>query len=359
MRVLNKKANLVLAQLITISLILSGLIGLAILKFYKYFAFIIKSLLGNIQTVCGCQAPVSFTNHPYIITGLFILAVSLLTAIFSVTIKSFRVYIKTCRFINKYTSRLRQGFNGQARSRFISNKLVRVANEIKLSGKIIEIQTDEPMVFCYGFLNPRICISSNIINSLSYTELKAVLLHEQHHVKVYEPIKLLLTKIIGNALFFIPGIKNLTKQYAIFSELAADETATNNFKNKAPLAQALDKILAQKENEAIQKGLAISFFSQIIEERINKLVDNNYVPNIKFSFLKVITSIFIIGAAFFTAQNIHSAYLPAEQTTGNCAIIQQNKVSSNLWTNTNLTNKSIPTTLCSSSVNPKNKYDSR
>lgn len=349
MGVLNKKANLVLAQLSAISLVLSGLIGLALFKFYSYFTFIIKSLLGDIQTVCGCDAPVSFTNHPYVITGLFILAIGLLTAISSFTVKSARIYLKTDRFIKKYT----------ARQNAVSQKLNQIAKHIGLSGKIIEIQSKEPTVFCYGFINPKICISSSVVNSLSSTELTAVLLHEQHHLKVYEPIKLLLMKIIGNALFFIPGIKSLTKQYAVFSELAADETATNNFKNKVPLAQALNKILAQKENLAIQKGLAISFFSQIIEERVNKLVDNNYMPNSKFSFIKILSSLFAVTALFFAVQNLNTSYLPAEQKSGDCAVTRQDKLPTNTWTTANLTNKSTPTTLCSSETNTKDKYDAR
>jgi len=319
--ILNKKANLILGQLTIISLLLSGLIGLAVFKFYKYFAFIVKSIIGGAQTICGCQAAVSFTNHPYIITGLFVLAVGLLTAILSFTIKSTRIYIKTNRFIKKYT----------ARNRSISKKLNHITQQINLTNKVTEIQTEEPMVFCYGFINPRICISSTIVNSLSCSELKAVLLHEQHHLKVYEPIKLLLVKIISNALFFIPGIKNLTKQYAVFSELAADETATNNFQNKVPLAQALDKILAQKENILIQKGLAISFFSQIIEERVNKLVDNNYIPNIKSNFIKILTSVFVVGLLFFTAKTLSPNFLPTEQKTSDCILTEQNKLPANVW----------------------------
>ena len=318
MGVLNKKANLVLAQLTIISLVLSGLIGLVVFKFYKYFTFVIKSLWGGVQTVCGCQISVSFTNHPYIITGLFILAIGLLTAIFSFIIKSVLIYLKTSRFIKKYTTRKNAA----------SEKLKHIAQQINLSGKVIEIQIAEPTVFCYGFINPRICISSAVVNLLSGNELKAVLLHEQHHLKVYEPIKLFLVKIISNALFFIPGIKNLAKQYVVFSELAADETATDNFKNKVSLAQALNKILAQKENMLIQKGLAISFFSQIIEERVNKLVDNNYSPKPKFGFIKLFSSVAVLGILTLSAKFLYpfySHFLPADNENGDCLMAQQIK----------------------------------
>ncbi len=313
---LNKKANLILIQLTAISLLLSGLIGLIVFKFYKYFTFIFKSLIGGVQTICGCQAPVSFTAHPYIITGLFILAIAILTAILSLIIKSVHIYSKTTRFVGKYTTR----------RHITSAKLAHIAQQINLTGKIIEIQTKDPMVFCYGFLNPRICISTAIVNSLSHDELSAVLLHEQHHLKVHEPIKLLLVKIISNSLFFIPGIKNLSSQYAIFSELAADETATNNFQNKAPLAHALNKILGQKENMAIQKGLAISFFSQIIEERVNKLVDNNYNPKIKFGFVKIFSSVVVLGILALTARFYSPSYnqfSTVNSPDGSCAPVQQ------------------------------------
>ena len=117
---LNKKANLILIQLIGISLFLSGLIGLVVFKFYKYFAFTLKSIVGGAQTLCGCQAPVSFTNHPYIITGLFILAVALLAAILAFVVKSIGIYSKTARFVTKYT----------AHKHVISAKLSHIAKQI-------------------------------------------------------------------------------------------------------------------------------------------------------------------------------------------------------------------------------------
>ncbi|HSR89650.1 MAG TPA: M56 family metallopeptidase [Candidatus Udaeobacter sp.] len=316
--ILNKKTNFIFIGLSAISLVLLTGLGWAGIKFYQYFNFILNSVLGKIQTTCSCQAPISFTNHPYAITAIFIAALGLTITISLFINKTFRIYLQTKRFIKKYTK------HGSLNS----EKLNRIIAEINLNNKVLEIETEEPMVFCYGFINPRICISSAIIKSLSYAELKAVLRHEQHHLKSSEPIKLFIIKIINNILFFIPGIKNLTKQYAIFSELSADEAATDNFKNKIPLARALNKILDQKENMLIQQGLAVSFFSQIIEERVNKLTDNNYIPELKFGFIKLFSSLATLVVLIFSAKFLHPAYnqiFPTENYTANCPFAQEIK----------------------------------
>ena len=100
-------------------------------------------------------------------------------------------------------------------------KLQRVSKRLKIVGKITEIKNKLPIVFCFGLVSPRICISSGMIERLSIRELKSVLIHEQHHLLVHEPAKLFIIKIIAKILFSIgkpPFSKSIIRYYVSVSE---------------------------------------------------------------------------------------------------------------------------------------------
>lgn len=125
------------------------------------------------------------------------------------------------------------------------------------------------------------CVSNSLVKILSKDELKAVLLHEHSHMIAKEPMKLFIIKFFYNVFFFLPGIKTYVNKYITFSELAADERATNNFADRAKLAGAIFKISQEEERYLLRSELALSFFTSTIAERVNKLSDDNYVPNFR------------------------------------------------------------------------------
>ncbi len=94
--------------------------------------------------------------------------------------------------------------------------------------------------FCAGYLRPRIYISAGAVDLLSPEELDAVLIHEQHHRSVRDPLRLACARILNQALFFLPALSPLTEHYAELAEIHADDTAIRAAAgDRAPLASAL------------------------------------------------------------------------------------------------------------------------
>lgn len=295
---LNKKANLVFYQIMAIGFVFFLMVLFLAINLYTKLVLISKSLLGILENICGCTNHWSFASHPFIFS--FIILVSLGIAVFLIfaCIKIFKLRKVTNKFIS---------FNLRKRKHNLSPKLEKAARAVGLADKIIEIKTQEPIIFCFGFLKPQICISQAVVKKLNIKELTAVLAHERHHLYVHEPARIFITKIITKILFFMPGLKLLHKNYLTLSELAADEWASRGFKHKLFLARALEKIMRLKEQAALRDNLAVSFFS-IIDERVNKLVNDSYMPQLKSFTLKslvwfIIISVFII-----------SFYLPVHST---------------------------------------------
>ena len=89
------------------------------------------------------------------------------------------------------------------------------------------IDGERPQAFCAGLLNPRVYVSSGAVASLDDTALDAVLAHEAHHARRRDPLRLAVGRVLGRALFFVPGLAELVRRQQDLAELGADESAMN------------------------------------------------------------------------------------------------------------------------------------
>ena len=273
-------------------MLLAGLI----FKIYNYiFSAAGEFMLSKANAACGCAAFTSESRSALVGFLLFVGGALALTIIIAAGRVVFST-IKTNNFVK--IQWLASARGGSASGGKNSLKLAQITNMLGITNQVAEIRSNDPIIFCHGIINPKICISSKIVDILSFSELRAVLLHETQHIISREPARLLAIKFI-NTFRFIPGIKNLTKKYLSFSELAADELATNNFTEKIDLARAMRKVLALKEKAIIQSGMALSFFSQITEDRVRALSEDDYTPTYKREIIKVLFGIAAAMALFF------------------------------------------------------------
>jgi Zn-dependent protease with chaperone function len=97
----------------------------------------------------------------------------------------------------------------------------------------------EPQAFCAGLVRPRIFVSTGAVRGLSPAELEAVLMHERHHLVRRDPLRILLARALGEALFFVPAVKRLARRYEQLAEVAADEAAIAAVESPGTLASAL------------------------------------------------------------------------------------------------------------------------
>ena len=99
---------------------------------------------------------------------------------------------------------------------------------------------EAPKAFCAGLLQPRVYVSTGAIAALADDELQAVLAHERHHARCRDPLRLLVARTASDALFFLPGMRQLADRYAALAELAADGAAVHaTGGERRPLAAAL------------------------------------------------------------------------------------------------------------------------
>jgi Zn-dependent protease with chaperone function len=101
------------------------------------------------------------------------------------------------------------------------------------------IDDSTPQAFCAGYLRPRVYVSTGALELLSADELNAVLVHEDHHRALRDPLRMATARILSQALFFLPALRPLGERYGDLAELSADEAAIRAAGETAPLAAAL------------------------------------------------------------------------------------------------------------------------
>jgi hypothetical protein len=102
------------------------------------------------------------------------------------------------------------------------------------------IDDAQPLAFCAGYLRPAIYVSRGALGVLSHEELDAVLAHEHHHQRVRDPLRFACSRLLGQALFFLPVLRALGERDGSVAELQADEAAVRaGAGDKRPLASAM------------------------------------------------------------------------------------------------------------------------
>jgi hypothetical protein len=108
-----------------------------------------------------------------------------------------------------------------------------------LSGALL-IEDSHPRAFCAGFFRPRVYVSTGAVAVLDDAALSAVLAHEWHHARRYDPLRLATGRVLARAVFFVPGLDDLVARQQALAELSADEWAVSNDpQDRSALARAM------------------------------------------------------------------------------------------------------------------------
>jgi Zn-dependent protease with chaperone function len=148
-------------------------------------------------------------------------------------------------------------------------KLLR-ANNLSAE-KVVYLDIPTPRAFCLGFWRPRIWLTAGLINLLSDEELTAVLAHEICHCRRRDPLRLLISRAIKSAFFFLPLVTDLAQAAELQQEAAADKSAIRQLGDDLPLLCALQKLLTHNTREMLD-GKAILTSFNATEARLRRLI---------------------------------------------------------------------------------------
>lgn len=151
----------------------------------------------------------------------------------------------------------------------LTTDLMNVLHKLHLDGRVSVVEYTVPEAFCYGFLRPRICLTTGLLATLSLPEVEAVLRHERHHLRHYDPLRTLVWTIVSRTLWWL---EDHAQHAHLLRELAADRAVITE-QGRPPLASALFKLLTSPPaDQASRAGVAVSGIS-VTDARIDQLLD--------------------------------------------------------------------------------------
>jgi Zn-dependent protease with chaperone function len=121
----------------------------------------------------------------------------------------------------------------------------RVLRALPVSGSlpgqpaVLVVDARAALAFCAGWLRPRVYVSTGVLDRLTDSELRAVVAHERRHGAHRDPLRLAVSAVLCQALFFLPVLRSLHATYADAAELAADAAAVEAVGGVAPVASAM------------------------------------------------------------------------------------------------------------------------
>ncbi len=116
-----------------------------------------------------------------------------------------------------------------------------VAEALRITDRVDVVATGEAFAVTHGLLRPRILLSTGLIDALDEAELAAVLVHERHHLRRRDPLRLLAARLLAGYGWYLPLLRWWAQRLALRGELAADQAATTRA-GVAAVAGALLKL---------------------------------------------------------------------------------------------------------------------
>lgn len=268
--------------------------------FYASFAFfllsflLLFSLLKKVipltvsHAVYYCQTLLANTiiALPHSLPSLFVI---LLLLIFSTGVFIFTIQVIKMRVLITRLSKNRIP---------MPRKVVAISQSLGIASRVDVVKDRRCLSFCCGFQRTRIILSSQLLKILTEGELKAVLIHEQYHLKNYDPLKIMLGQIATSMFWFLPVIKDFHDHFVVLKEFSADQWVLDVQKSAKNLKLALAKVV----DYPITPTSGIVPFTTIkgLEARILHLTGKREKPSFKLSAMKLFMSSFMILFIFVT-----------------------------------------------------------
>ncbi|MFC5527908.1 M56 family metallopeptidase [Cohnella yongneupensis] len=121
-----------------------------------------------------------------------------------------------------------------------------------------------------GIVKPRIYISTVVLESFGEEEIEAILLHEVHHCKKYDPFHLFVLTVLNYGFGYIPLVRKTAYYFSTWKEIQADRYAVK----KMGSWQHLGAVLLQlsKVHTKLSPIGAVGFTDKAINYRLQHLI---------------------------------------------------------------------------------------
>ncbi|MBI4008807.1 M56 family metallopeptidase [Candidatus Roizmanbacteria bacterium] len=147
-----------------------------------------------------------------------------------------------------------------------------LAHKHDVTDKIIIFQNLIPSAFCLGIKNPKIYISTELLNIMNKKEIESILLHEKYHLLHRDTFFLFITTFVKELFMLFPVIADLIMSHFRQREANADRYSISHGKDSDVVLSAFRKLLVnQKTNIFPMSYISLFIHADTLEHRIKLL----------------------------------------------------------------------------------------
>ena len=150
--------------------------------------------------------------------------------------------------------------------------------------KFIVIRDESFVALAMGVFRPKIIVSTGLLEMFSEQETEAILLHEWHHCRNYDPLKVLSVTLIRESMGYVPILKGMVHYYKVWSELLADRFVIKQMGSAYELGNVLLKL--SRKGKIQPPMIGVSFADVAINYRIQQIIEPHQSVTIPFLRLK-------------------------------------------------------------------------
>lgn len=146
---------------------------------------------------------------------------------------------------------------------------------------VLVYRHDRPLALTYGFIRPKVLLSTWMVENLDTKELEAVVAHEVGHVARRDYLAGWVATMLRDAFFYLPASRGAHRRLRQDNEPACDDIAVTLTGRPLALASALAKVWQNAaEGPRLQLAQAISgpTGSRLVESRLERLVAHPAQP---------------------------------------------------------------------------------
>jgi len=163
--------------------------------------------------------------------------------------------------------------------------------------RILVVCEESFIALTFGFIRPRIVISTGLLNLFHDEEVEAILLHERYHCLNSDPIKIHLSSLVLEGMNYVPVLKGLFHYYKTWTELLADRFAVREMGCRYTLGKVLLALSSHAKNQRHPVG--VSFSNVAINYRILQVLEPDKMVRVSFLNLQSVLASLVILATMF------------------------------------------------------------
>ncbi|TYP70601.1 M56 family metallopeptidase [Paenibacillus methanolicus] len=150
--------------------------------------------------------------------------------------------------------------------------------------ELIVVQSEAFVALTIGLLRPRIVVSTAVLGMFDDKEIQAILLHERHHCRNRDNMKLFVSTLLMDGFRYLPIVKPILTYYKTWQELFADRAVIRGMGTTLHLGQVLIKLA--KHGRTMHVEPAVHFEASAMHYRMLQVLEPDRPVKVPIALLR-------------------------------------------------------------------------